>query len=381
MARLDETSSLSFSAVSTRQWRHLGWAVFALVAGLRLIYCLQLPVNTNDILRHAVYGLEVLDRGLAAADQPLVELSPQYRPVAWSRLPFNYPVMLLGFDVLVMWVWPTFFAFKAALTLVDLACAALVALYTKDRRLGLLYWALPSFVWWTSHEGQLDGLQNLPILAALCLVKRRPIVAWALVVVAVQSKLFAIFLVPWLAYETLRPGSRTWSRSLGFMLFGGLLGSLPTLVATAFFSPIRNLFRSQALTYNPYFWDVTAREMFLWNPPWLILGNQLASYGLLIALGFLLTRQRDLALTAPLFFLTALKLSGQGQFWYLLVLPALMVPVAEPKARRLLLLSLPLLDLRSLVQIVFGPFGFQIGDRFGSLTTLTEILVAGSPPI
>ena len=352
-----------------------GWAVFVVVAGLRLIYCLQLPINTIDILRHGIYALEVFDKGFAAADLPLKQINPAYRDVAWSWYPFNYPVMILLFDLAVMGIWPTFFAFKLALTLVDLLTAGLIWKWTRSGGWALSYWALPSAIWWTSHEGQLDGLQNLPIIAALYLLKTRPGWAWACLALAVQCKLFAIFLVPYCVIESRLLKSR---RHLVASLIGAWVGSLPTVVAVMLYSPIRNLLFSKGLTYNPYFWDVTQQQMFLWNPQWLVVSNQMLSYGLVVLLAVWMLRRWDPALLAPFLFLVALKLSTQGQFWYLLVLPALIMPI-EHRSRVLLFAALPLLDLRSLVQIVFGPFGYQVGDHFGSLTALTPLFIA--PPI
>ncbi len=352
-----------------------GWALFVVVAGLRLVYCLQLPVNTIDILRHGIYALEVFDKGFAAVDLPLKQIHPAYREVAWSWYPFNYPVMILVFDLIVMGIWPTFFAFKAALTLVDLLTAGLIWKWTRSGGWALAYWALPSAIWWTSHEGQLDGLQNLPIMAALLLLRTRPGWAWACVALAVQCKLFAIFIVPYFLIKS-RPFKDR--RRLVASFAGALAGCLPMVVAVFLYSPIRNLWFSKGLTYNPYFWDFTARHMFLWNPEWLVLSNQILSYGLLVSLAFLIFRRWDPALPAPFMFLAALKLSTQGQFWYLLVLPALMMPI-KGRRRVWLFAALPLLDLRSMVQIVLGPFGYQVGDHFGSLTALTPLFIA--PPI
>lgn len=351
-----------------------GWALFVVVTGLRLIYCLQLPINTIDILRHGIYALEIFDKGFAAADLPLKEINPAYRDVAWSWYPFNYPVMILLFDLVVMGIWPTFFAFKAALTLVDLLTAGLIWKWTQSRGWALAYWALPSAIWWTSHEGQMDGLQNLPIMVGLCLLRTRPGWAWACLALAVQCKLFAVFLVPYFVAKSGWVKSR---RHLGASLIGGWVGSLPTVAAVLLYSPIRNLLFSKGLTYNPYFWDFTARHMFLWNPDWLVVSNQLFSYGLVLFLAISMLRQWDPALLAPFFFLLALKLSTQGQFWYLLVLPAFIMPIAG-RSRILLFAALPLLDLRSLVQIIFGPFGYQVGDHFGSLTALTPLFIAPS---
>lgn len=350
----------SISRRATRL-RRVGWALFVAVALLRLALCAQIPTQTNDVLRHGLYGLEVADKGLAVADRPLGELSPYYEAVAFSWLPFNYPVLLLLFDVAVMAVWPSVFFFKLCLTLADLAGAALLARFTGSRAWGLFYWCLPSFVWWTSHEGQMDGLQNVPLLGALALIRIRPAVAWGLLALAVQCKAFAILAAPWMLWRTVRD-REAWPRTVGWAFLGGAVGSLPTLVGALSYSPIRNLLVSMPLRYNPYFWDVTFREMFGWNPTWLIVVDQVASYGWLVVLLTLLIRPwdgagRDPALIAPVLLLILVKASSQAQFWYFLILPALLTSVADPRRRRRLLLAVPLLDLGALVQLV-APFGY-----------------------
>jgi hypothetical protein len=50
------------------------------------------------------------------------------------------------------------------------------------------------------------------------------------------------------------------------------------------------------------------------------------------------------------------------EFWYVLVFPTMVLPIAEARARRTLLLLWPLLDVRSLIQLVVGPFGYVSPD-------------------
>ena len=356
-----------------RRLHRLGWALFILVALVRSVYCFQMPANTNDVLRHLIYGLEVLDKGWSVADLPLWQIHPAYAGVPFGNRPFNYPVMLLVFDVLVASIWPTVVSFKLALTLVDLATAGLVA-RAVGRRWGLLYWSLPALIWWSSHEGQLDGVQNLPLVAALMCLRRSPAAAWALLALAVQCKVFAVFLVPWFVYRTVVDSGREGRlRALGSAFVGGAVGSMPTLWAALHFSPVRNMGASFALRYNPYFWDVTHPQIFLWNPSWLVVANQVASYGLVAALLVAGVRYRDGAVVAPLLFIGAVKASMQAQFWYMLVLPAMYTAVSDRRLRAALFLSLPLMDLRATVETFFGPFGYLASWPPITVTTVLTI--------
>ncbi|MGH7290250.1 MAG: FtsW/RodA/SpoVE family cell cycle protein, partial [Myxococcota bacterium] len=139
---------------------------------------------------------------------------------------------------------------------------------------------------------------------------------------------------------------------------GLALGSLPALAAELSYGGISNVLRwSAPLVYNPYYWDFTA-QMFSWNPTWLIAVNQLASYGMLGALIALAVRSRDpLAFFAPIAFVLFCKLHTNVQFWYFVYLPALLVPIPEAAARFGLIAACPLLDVRSALELVFGPFG------------------------
>jgi hypothetical protein len=338
------------------------------VLGLRFEYCLEQPANTGDVLRHARYGLLVAHGGLAQADVPLQDINPGFERIAWSERPFNYPVLTLGFDALVMAISPTLFSLKLALTLVEALAAIAIFLYSRDRWLALSYWCSPISIWWVSHEGQFESLQSLTIVLALLALRRNRALGWLALALAIQVKLFAVFMIPYFLLTARSP--RQLARELPWFA----CGFLPTAVASFFYSPLRNMFYSSALRYNAYYWNFLDASIFNWNPPWLIAANQLASWGAIIALLALVVRGRHRNTCLAAFgFLLAMKVAGNVQVWYLAVLPAMLLAVEDPRLRRLMFLLTPLLDVSSLISIVSGPFGYTVGRYYRRILPLSPL--------
>ncbi len=339
------------------------------VACIRIIYCLELPANTGDILRHTVYGLLVNQYGLHMADLPLAEIGEDLTYICWSDKPFNYPTLTLAFDALVTAVSPTIFSMKLALTLLEALSAVFIYMHTKEKLLALIYWASPISIWWVSHEGQFEPLQNLFIIIAIYLLPRRSVLAWIYLALAVQVKLFAVFLLPLFLISQKNSGALT--KHIGFFV----IGFIPTAVASLFYSPISNLVHSAALFYNPYYWNLFNLRVFGWNPPWLVAFNQIASYGILILLVVLLFRTKKKAsYLGPLGFIAFVKLLPNAQSWYMTTTTAFFLPIQNTRLRFWLFFFAPMLDIRSLLQIAFVPFGHLVGDYFSNINALTVLV-------
>ncbi len=340
-------------------------AAVVAVAAVRLRHCTELTANTADVVRHLLYGLLVAERGVEVAGAPLGALSDAWPPTPWIGLPYNYPPLALGFFTAAAAVWPTVFFAKLALTAVEAVNAWLVARVTGERWLGVLYFACPASIWWVSREGQFEGLQNLLALAALLLLRRgRAPAAFAALALAIQVKVTAGALLPVFAVIAWREHrDRVPVAALAFVA-----AFVPTAFAASQYPVVSQVFGMSApLTYNPYWWNPAAADVFAWNPGWLIACNQLASYGLLAAVVVLAARAPAadrVTYLAPLLWLGFLKLHGNVEFWYVLVFPTLVLPIADPRVRRALLLAWPLLDVRSFVQLITGPFGY-VGPDLG----------------
>ena len=362
--------SLVPAAIAAKWRRHsLGIVVVlsVLVAGLRLQYCMQLPVNTDDILRTMYYGVLVGEKGFQVATVPLAEIDARYQQrVAWSHVPFNYPIIALLFFRLVAAVSPTLFFAKLALTVLEALSALLLLAYSRDRWLAFLYWASPISIWWISHEGQLEGLQNFFVFVAVYLLSKRRPEALFFLAMAVQTKVSAILLLP-VFLQTIHKKVQ-----VRYYLTSLALGFAPTMVSLILSFRLTNI--RADIVYNPYYWNFLDRHWFLWNPTWLIILNQVGTYVILGTLVIAAVGTRRIAeFFAPIAWLGVAKLSPAYQFWYMNVFQSFVAPIQNRQLRFLLFLLAPLLDVRSTAQIVFGPFGYTVGQRFGDLTAFTVL--------
>ncbi len=340
---------------------------------MRLRFCTLLPVNTGDLPRHILYGLFALKDGLSSAGVPLARLDPHLAHVSWANAPYNYPPVALFFFIAVAAVSPTLFAAKLALTAVEGVNAWLLARVTGSRWLGLLYWASPVSIWWVSREGQFEPLQALFMLSALLLLRRSKPGAFALLALAVQVKLTAVLLLPWFVLEARREGPDVLPRAAAAFL----LALLPT-AALSFFYPVVDAVRSTfgTLHYNPYYWNLAARRLFGWNPGWLVACDALTTWGALAFLGWRAWKSREpVAYVAAIGFLLLIKLSTLAQFWYVLLLPAFLAPIPERRTRFWLVALTPLLDVRSLLELLGGPFGWTMRGYYAGLSAFRALRI------
>lgn len=367
-------------------------ALIAGVAALRMWHLCRMMVLTGDIVRHLNYGVMVGEAGWSVAGHPLSAYHGLFW-VSWSTVPYNYPVVTLGFFRLLAAIWPSIFFGKLALTLIEAANAWLVARITGRRWLGALYWAAPVSIWWVSREGQFEPLQNLFVLSALYLLNQsiangcsrlscnpnsdnpqsairnpqfgtlhsafRICLAFLLLSLAVQVKLTAIFLLPWFIVTVWRSERRRLAP--GLLAFAA--GALPTLLAMRAY-PILNAIGGNlgALHFNPYHWNIFAREWKGdWVPMWLTLVNAAVTWPALLFCAWRLARPatggRRWEYLAPLLFLVALKTHSNVQFWYVALWPTFVLPVSDRRARLALLLLWPLLDVTSILALLGRPIG------------------------
>ena len=320
-------------------------------------------------MRHLIYGLAVNRWGPSAAAHPLVEFNPAFAGVSWSNLPYNYPVITLIFFSAVAAILPTMFFVRLCLTMLEGLSALFIYGTTGERWLGLLYWASPLSIWWTSREGQFEALQNVLVFLALYLLKRRPMIAFFVLGLAVQVKLSALLLLPVFVLGVPRSAPRQMLACLG----GFVASLLPTAIASFYYPVVAQIQYSAPLRYNPYYWNFLNRPMFKWNPDWMIWFNQIGSYGILALLLVWFFRGKNrAAYLAPILFLVACKWHRNVQFWYMQLFPSFVLPISEPRARLALFLAVPLLDIYSLAMIWCGPLYLGMGGYYGQLTPFTR---------
>jgi hypothetical protein len=340
-----------------RRWVTLAVAIFALaVTAIRAWQLESLPAITGDVVRNLLYGVAVRVAGVSAAASPLASLDPGLSDVSWSNLPYNYPPLALGFFVAVSALSATVFAAKLALTLLEAANAVLIGRLTGSPVLALLYWASPLSIWWVSREGQFEPLQSFFTLLAFLAAAQAPLLAGVSLAFAVQAKVTAILVLPWLAWRCHSTGGR----ALALAAAGFAIGLIPSLWAELAYHGVSHVFRySTPLLYNPYYWDWSA-PMFTWNPGWLVFWDELSSYGMLAALvTYAVRRGSAWSVAAPIAFVAICKTHVNVQFWYFLLLPALLVPIEDRRWRFALVACVPLLDLTSALSLVGPPFGLR----------------------
>ena len=354
----------------------LALAALLPVAGLRLAFTMAAPVHTTDLLRHVLYGRLVLDHGLAMASRSLLELGLTADLVPFKEVPYNYPVLALAWFVGVAALSPTLFCARLGLTILEAANAWLLYKVTRDPWFGVLYWCLPVSIWFVSREGQFEPLQSFFVLLALLALKKRPLLAAALMGLAIQVKVTAVFLLPYLVLSLARQSPRQLWPALGALA----ASFLPTLAAMPWYSWIHNtaahaaLIRMNVLYINPW------ADLYTWAPVWLRILAQGSSWAMILVL--LLNARRSsapLAYLAPLLLLGTLKVYTNVMPWYQLLLPPTLAPIPERRVRFVLMALLLVLGADSLVETLgFGPVGPASSQAgFEALGAFSRLRVPG----
>jgi len=335
------------------------WAMvlgFALIGSVRLWLCAVPPAETTDVLRNLGYGAAFWRHGLAVYDMRPRELTDAAWHELWPGHTYDYPVVTLLFFAVLARLGAGVAAAKVALTLIELTNALLILRLTRSRALATLYWASPASLYWVSREGQFEPLAVFAILVMLdALARSRMATAGAWLAIAIQTKLFPIVLAPLLFARdvTARAG-------VGFV--AALAPSLAALAAGPY---LGRMFEAGYWPsgFNPFAWNAIATGPFDWMPRPLIAWEAVLSYALLAAsIGALihaLGRRSlvDAAGALPVtMFMVALKSMGWGQFWYLLLVPALALPVRS-RPLRTILFVLAAAEGRALSALLLGPIG------------------------
>lgn len=361
---------------TARRRRLLLLLAIGLVAVVRLWFCMRTPVNTADVLRSIHTALYVLRDGPGVAGIPLVDLDAGLGGMGWARISYSYPPLALPFFVVVAAISPTLFAAKLALTLVEAANAVLLARITGSRVLGAIYWASPASIWWVSGEGQFEPWMAFFMFAAVAVVKRHPTAALTLLGLGVNVKLTAVLLLPWFLLTVWRNNRR--AVPIAAAAFAAALAG-PLLLASLWYPVAEGLLGiAGTLRYNPYYWNPFDAEVFLWNPDWLRSVNALTTYAVLAFMAYraFSTENGWAQLGGAIAFVTVVKVASLAQFWYFLLFPAFVMPV-EPReyhadVRFWLVLLAPLLDVRSLVELFAGPFGWTEVGTYQGLSAFTQ---------
>ncbi|MGI9250609.1 MAG: hypothetical protein ACR2PR_05380 [Pseudohongiellaceae bacterium] len=342
------------------------------VAAYRLELATQVMHSTTDTTRWLLTGIYVNKLGLASAGQSLQELNPALAWVEWSELPWNYPVIPLLFFTLVSKIWASLFFAKLSLTLVEVVNALLVYRLTGNRWLGLLYWMWPISLWWVSHEGQFEAVQNFFVLLALLLLARRPAWSLAMLAVAIQVKLTAGAFLPYFAYRIYKDHRET----MYYAAAGFIIGFAPTLIAGFFYPVITPIVSTlETLDHNAWYWNWTSSIERGW-PLYIRIPNQVVSYSLLYILLMYFIRQRPLTsafqYTPAIIFLLFAKFSGKFLGWYWIALMPFLLVLSNPRLRLALIASAFLLEIVTYMYLygIVTPYVGNFYDNIGMFDDL-----------
>ena len=173
------------------------------------------------------------------------------------------------------------------LTVCDVVSAYTLTKITHNKWAGLFLYAMPSTIWWTSHEGQFESLSLMFMLLTTRLALQNK---WKLsgftLALGIQTKIFGVLLVPALVYFLLKVKKEYRAKyiknillgvGIGFCLFSPFYIEKPLLL----FSP---LIDNTNRLFNPFWWNIFDKRYFELIPSWLVLWNFLLSAAILLSL-------------------------------------------------------------------------------------------------
>jgi glycosyl transferase family 87 len=333
--------------------------VTLVVAGLalRLTYCFLLTPYTTDLMRNIGYGKAFPFYGFALYDMTAFDLSPWPCQFLWHNYHYTYPPMTLLLFSGISAISTSLAFGKIILTLFDILGAWIIGKASGDRWLGLLYWLNPISIWYTSREGQFEGYVVFwTVLALWALMKKKPW-AYGLIGIAVQTKLFPMFL----GLVFLQRMSWKKPKRLACELGWGVVSFLPSVAAHIFGGyPAHLMEKHYVPPVNPLSWIIDDPTRFVHFPMPLIYTHLFLSIGFLLFCVYGMKRtRRVIPWVAPLVFVIMVRSSQLAQFWYFMILPALCLPVEDKTMRRILFVWCAAFGVLSIYSIFIGPVGYQ----------------------
>jgi len=331
--------------------------VLLAVAALRLWFVCLPPLYTTDLLRNIGFGEAFWQWGFKIYSITAFDLSPAPAQFLWPTHHYTYPAVTLLFFSSLAAVHNSIFFGKIILTLIDAANAWLIGRVSQDRWLGLLYWLNPVSIWYTSREGQFEAWVIFWMLIALLGVQKKKAWAYGALGVAVQTKLFPVFLIPWFVFKM------SWKNTNQLMneIAWGALSLVPSICAIVFGTYLSRYFDPGYMPfYNPLTWNIANPKWFPHFPYWLIVAHFIAGVIFLcVCFYYACKRGYWLQAAAPFLFVSAVKTSVIGQFWYMMLVPVFCLTIEDRTWRRIFFGLCIVLGIRSLVSIFTGPIGYS----------------------
>lgn len=344
----------SFSVMVAPQWVWL--FLLALGGGLRLYSCFQLPCYTTDLLRNLGYGIGFQEWGFQVYDLTPFDFSPLGSQFLWENHHYTYPAVTLLFYGLLASIWASVFFGKLVFTLLDTLTAWLIYKTTEDRACALLYWLNPASLWFSSREGQFEGMVVLWMVLALLALKHKKPAAYGFLGLAIQAKLFPVFLAPYFLWQM------AWRepRRLARQWLCGVASFLPTVWAQYRSGYLTHLLGSGYVPqYSPIHWLVREPAFYPYAPYGLVLSHFFFSAVFVVAALWGMRRTgRIMEFFPAVAYLVFIKMIPLGQFWYLILVPAFCLTIQDRAWRRIMMSLAALLCVKSIYSLLIGPIDY-----------------------
>ena len=326
------------------------------MAALRIAYCFAVPLYSTDVLRNLGYGIEFHYYGFRVYEMTPYDFSPELYQYFWPNYHYTYPAVTLLYFAVIAKVWAAIVFVKLILTLIEFLNAWLVYKVSDDRVCALIYLCHPVCIWFASHEGQFEPIGNVLTLTALWLLRKNRPSSFLFLALAIQTKLFPIFLLPLFLIKTVRISRGHVFRCVGW----GLIGLFPSVIAAWNSRYLVHLFHPGYVPKsNPISWALFQPGLHGFTPFWLVFSHWIAGIVFLITiLIFIRSEQRFLPFLAPLVFVAFVKANSIGQLWYMMFTPVFCLPVENRKHRRILMALTLLFGVREFWSIAVGPVGY-----------------------
>lgn len=341
--------------------------VFALVTSLRVILCVLPPLDTTDLCRHLGFTMHFFDDPKAFYWLTPSRFSDEFWSRNWRDTVYIYPPLTLIFFAIFGKLGAGFFWVKLALTLCDLLAALLVGRAICWIAAMLIY-AAPASIWYTSHEGQYEGLVTLLLVVAVLSAKegswRKAGIAFML---SLQCKQLAIFIAPYLLLEIFLNRSGTRLRSVAKLLTGMALAALPFVPFYIWRHDLWLLpLQGQMKGFNPFFWPL------LWNQdamrahfgehPQIVWNTLCSTLPIVLLLLFLVSRDfwKRLPQALPtLGFYSLVKSLKWAMYWYFGLVPGFALALWRHRGVMLLLLAINWFVYKDVLNVTRYDIGHQ----------------------
>ncbi|RJP20431.1 MAG: hypothetical protein C4527_24975 [Candidatus Omnitrophota bacterium] len=328
--------------------------VFVGIGVLRIVYCFRVPLDTTDLLRNIGYGIEFWKYGPLIYDLCPEDFAPASYSVLWSVHQYTYPAITILFFSLLAKIWPSLVFGKLVMTILAAVNSRMIFKLTQSRALAFLYWAHPIGIWYGSHEGQFEEMAAFWVLLSLLyLMKKKPI-AYLYLAIAIQTKLFPVFLFPYFIWKTYSSSEKRYYECILWSI-AGFIPSLVFFFTSQYLTPLFGAGYVPRLNHIP--WAVLSFTIFPLQPFGIMFLHTVSGLIFLAcSFRFLWKTKEIFSYFASVIFVFFVKYNSIGQGWYMLLATPFCLTIENEKHRNILFLISLTFGFGSLVRMVYPYF-------------------------